>query len=307
MGRLQGLTGERGWLLMQRCIFGRSRACTHRLGEPDVSGEHALLRWTGGAWEVQDLHSRNGTFVDGRRLAAGERAALTVGATLGFGRLERFVLVDAEAPAIFAERLSDGASVVAQGGILALGDPAAPEVMVFHAVGGWVVERTGEATAIVDGEVLRIGGEAWHLHLPDLLPQTAESAASAPHLDEISLCFRVSRDEEYVELVALHGARAIDLKARAHHYTLLMLARARLRDRSLPPDHQGWVYQSELLDRMRVDASHLHLNIFRLRQQFGEAGIASAARIVERRTGTRQLRIGVARLEVRALEPGRPG
>jgi hypothetical protein len=304
MGLLQHVNGVQIRPLRQRCIFGRSRACTHRLCEPDVSGEHALLRWTGGVWEVQDLHSRNGTFVDGRRLAPGERAALDVGARLGFGRPDSFTLVDARPPPLFAESLADRTPIEAHGGILALPGPSAPEVMVFHGVDGWVVERAGEATSVADGEILRIGGEAWQLHLPDPLPQTAESTRSAPYLDEITLRFRVSRDEEYIELVALHDARTIDLKARSHHYTLLMLARARLNDRSLAPTHQGWVYQAELLDLMRVDAGHLHLNIFRLRQQFDEAGIVPAAGIVERRTGTRQLRCGVARVEILPLAAG---
>ena len=71
MGRLQRSNGEESRLLKQRSILGRSRACTVRLTEPDVSGEHALLRWTGNVWEVQYLHSRNGTFVGDRRLAPG--------------------------------------------------------------------------------------------------------------------------------------------------------------------------------------------------------------------------------------------
>lgn len=303
MGRLRQVSGAEDRLLTQRGILGRSRACTIRLGEPDVSGEHALLRWTGAVWEVQDLHSRNGTYVDGRRLAAGERRALYVGAVLGFGRLESFRLVDAGPPALFAAPLDQRGPVEAQGGILALPGPGAPEVMVFRGAGGWLAERGGEVSPVADGELLRIGGDAWQLHLPDLLPQTTDSAASAPHLDNLTLRFHVSRDEEYVELVALHGARAIDLKARSHHYPLLILARARLRDQSLPLDRQGWVHQRELLDLLRVDPGHLHLSIYRLRQQFGEAGIVDAARIVERRAGTRQLRIGVARIELRALEP----
>lgn len=302
MGQLRHANGERSQLLRQRCIFGRSRACTHRLCEPEVSGEHALVRWTGGVWEVQDLHSRNGTFVDGRRLAPGERTVMNSGAMLGFGRPEGFTLVDAKAPTLFAESLVDRTPIEAQGGILALPGPSTPVVMVFHDAGGWVVEHAGEVSSVADGEILRIGDETWQLHLPDPLPQTAETAGSVPYLDEIALLFRVRRDEEYISLVALHGARTIDLKARSHHYTLLLLARARLRDRSLPPASQGWVYQDQLLDLMRVDAGHLHLNIFRLRQQFDEAGIVRAANIVERTPRTRQLRIGVARLEIRGLE-----
>lgn len=292
-------------MLAQRCILGRSRACTIRLLDPDVSGEHALLRWSGGAWELQDLHSRNGTFVDGRRLASGERTALTVGAVIGLGRSASFVLGDAEAPTLFATPLVGGSAIEARSGILALPEPSAPEAMVFRLAGGWVVERGGDATAVVDGEILRIGGEAWQLHLPELLPQTADSGGSLPDLDNITLRFNVSRDEEYVEVLAQYGASTIDLKARSHHYTLLVLARARLRDRTLPSDRQGWIHQNDLLGMLRIDAGHLHLNIYRLRQQFGEAGIGSAARIVERRAGTRQLRIGAARMEVHVFEHAR--
>lgn len=297
VGRLERVDGNESHLLKQRCILGRSRACTNRLTEPDVSGEHALLRWTGSAWEVQDLHSRNGTFVDGRRLVPGERAVLGVRAMLGLGRPESFVLVDADPPVVFAEPLGGQAPVRAEGGILALPGPGSPEVMVFRASGGWVAERGGEATPVSDGEVLRIGADGWQLNLPDLLPQTVDSADSLVLLENLTLHFHVSRDEEYVELVAMQGSRAMHLKARAHHYTLLVLARARLRD------SEGWVQQSDLLDLLRVDASQLHLSIFRLRQQCGELGILNAARIVERRAGTRQLRIGVARLEIHLLDP----
>ncbi len=65
-----------------------------------------------------------------------------------------------------------------------------------------------------------------------------------------------------------------------------------------------WVHQSDLLELLRVDVAQLSLTIFRLRQQFDEARIVPAARIVERRAGTRQLRVGVGRVEVRGLDGG---
>ncbi len=304
MGRLQQCPAGESWLLTQRCILGRSRVCSVRLHELDVSGEHASLRWTGAAWELQDLHSRNGTFVAGRRLASGERVALTAGAVLGLGRPESLTLVDAAGPEAFAAPLGSGAPVVTQGGILALPGPTAPRLMIFPGPGGWMLERAGEAVAVADGEIVRLDSEAWQLHLPVLLPQTQDSGASPPELDDITLRFHVSRDEEYIELVALHGAHTIDLKARSYHYTLLTLARARLRDAELANDQRGWVQQSDLLAMLGVDAGNLHLDIYRLRRQLGEAGIRDAARIVERRAGTRQLRIGVTRLEILPLTGG---
>lgn len=303
MGRLRRTSsGEEDILLTQRCILGRSQACTLRVTEPSVSGEHAVLRWVGGAWELKDLHSRNGTFVEGRRLAPGERAVVTLGTVLGLGRVDSFILVDADPPEAFAAPLGGGPPIVTTGGILGLPDPAAPLLMIFRGRDGWMLERAGEEVTVGDGEIVRIGRDAWQLHLPSPLAETEDSMASPPGIDNITLRFQVSRDEEYVELVAVHGARTIDLKARSHHYTLLTLARARLRDRMLPDDRQGWVLQSDLLTMLRVDANHLHLDIFRLRRQFGEAAIGNAAHIIERRAGTRALRIGVARLEIVALE-----
>jgi hypothetical protein len=58
-------------ILLSPHMVGRSRLADLRMTEPTVSGEHAVLRWTGGDWELHDLGSRNGTIVDGRRLAAG--------------------------------------------------------------------------------------------------------------------------------------------------------------------------------------------------------------------------------------------
>jgi hypothetical protein len=303
MGQLRPTASPGGAILLtQRCILGRSRACTLRLADPKVSGEHASLRWVRGAWELQDLHSRNGTFVEGRRLAPGERAELTLGTIFGLGRVDSFMLVNADPPEAFAAPLGAGPPILTRGGLLGLPDPATPLLTVLRMRDGWVVERAGESVAVADGEIVRLGADAWKLHLPEPLSETADSILAPPSIDNITLRFHVSRDQEYVELFAVHDTSLIDLKARSHHYTLLLLARARLRDRTLPSDRQGWVLQSDLLTMLHVDANHLYLDIYRLRRQFGEAQITNAAHIVERREGTRALRIGVARIEIVAMD-----
>ena len=60
-------------MLLSRHVVGRSRLADLRMTDPTVSGEHAVLRWTGREWELHDLGSGNGTSVDGRKLASGER------------------------------------------------------------------------------------------------------------------------------------------------------------------------------------------------------------------------------------------
>lgn len=304
MARLRKTDGSSGWLLRSRDLIGRSRACSIRLDEPEVSGEHAVLRWTGACWDIKDLHSRNGVHVDGRRLDPGVPAVLAAGSVIGFGRADGYTLVDADEPIAFAEPQDGGAPIESHGGILALPDPDAPAAMIYRSGATWSMDQAGEVAPIADGETVQIGGTAFRVHLPESLPPTANAAPSAPQLDDLHLRFTVSRDEEYVELIATHGGRVIDLQARSHHYPLLLLARARLRQRDVPPAYQGWVHQHALLDQLRIDRNQLHLNIFRARRQFGEAGIDDAARIIERRSNTSQLRIGVQHLEIVAVDDG---
>ena len=81
--------------LAARVVVGRAPACLLRLGDPGVSAEHASIFWTGERWEIRDLGSSNGTYVDGRRAQPGERMPLAEVTELAFGGdAERWVLVD---------------------------------------------------------------------------------------------------------------------------------------------------------------------------------------------------------------------
>lgn len=303
VGRLRKTDDGATWELATRTILGRSRACAIRLADAAISGEHAVLRWTGADWQIQDLHSRNGVHVDGRRLGSDERVAVAAGATIGLGRRDGYVLIDASPPVAFATPLAGPqAPVLAVGGVLTLPGADGPTAMILRGPGGWCLELVGDDPREVrDGDVLEIAGRAFRLSLPEALAPTIESHAAAPRLGDLHLRFTVSRDEEYVELVAVHGDRTLDFKARSHHYPLLLLARARLDQRERPPDEQGWIDQETLLEMLRVDRNQLHLDVFRLRRQLGDAGIGDASQIVERRPGTRMLRIGVERLEIAVL------
>ena len=100
------------------------------------------------------------------------------------------------------------------------------------------------------------------------------------------------------------GDRRFDLKSRAHHYLLLTLARARISDADdpdLPATARGWLYQDDLARMLRLDDNAIYLAVFRARKQLKKAGVSRAASLVERRAGTRQLRIGVSELHVRVI------
>jgi MoxR-like ATPase len=65
---------------------GRDWLAQAGLGDTEVSGAHVRIDRAGGILRVADAGSRNGTWVNGIRLARGDRTPLDVGATLRLGR-----------------------------------------------------------------------------------------------------------------------------------------------------------------------------------------------------------------------------
>lgn len=288
-------------LLPDRCLVGRSRSCDLVLAGRDVSGEHAVLQWTGAHWQLRDLGSRNGTFVDEQRLAAGAQVRVDEGAALRFGKeSSAWTLVDASGPRLMAVALAGGDRRVADGGYLALPGSESPTLAVYQdAAGRWLLEQAGATREVADRDVVDAGaGDLWRLHLPAACAGTWEEAEAPLVVGQLTLRFAVSRDEEHVALLATCGERRIDLQARAHHYVLLTLARRRLQDRRAPEPDQGWIRQDDLLAMLRISEDHLSISIHRARAQLAKAGIADAAALIQRRPGTRLLRLGVADIEV---------
>jgi two-component system cell cycle response regulator len=71
-------------------VVGRGRACAIRIDEPIISREHARVRRVGSAYLIDDLGSRNGTFVNGapvktQELAEGDRVSFGSQTVLRFG------------------------------------------------------------------------------------------------------------------------------------------------------------------------------------------------------------------------------
>lgn len=60
-------------------VFGRDSGCAIRFDDPLVSRRHAEISFVDGRWQVADLGSRNGTWLDGARI---ERAPLPARSTV---------------------------------------------------------------------------------------------------------------------------------------------------------------------------------------------------------------------------------
>ena len=302
MGFLQNMRTGRSVALGARMLVGRAGTCTLRIDSRLVSNEHASLWWEDGGWYLRDTGSRNGTWLDGRALKAGERVPVPPGATVIFGHEEHTWTLAEAGPPVALARAPDGTLLAADGGVLCLPSGEDPQVMIFEAAdGGWVVEGDAGTTSVHDGHALAVEGTAWILHLP-----TGNAATSAPStpplaLHNLALHFRVSQDEEYVEIELSHPGGRTPLVNRAHFELLLLLARARLEDTGHPHAEQGWRYADEVQRMLGVEKPIFNLHVFRARQQLGEVGVAGAAGVVERRASTGQIRLGVDRVEVGAL------
>lgn len=302
LGILEDAATRERIALGPRCLLGRHAGCDVSRVDPRLSGEHAVVRWVEERWEVRDLGSRNGTFLDGMRLAPGERAVLPPGGVISLGGPSNaFVLVDATPPAPGARRKKTGAVRTAADQVLVLPDDEQPLVTVFEdSSGRWVAERDDGTSVVRDRDILLVDGEPWILELPSGIRATWEVSAGLT-LETIALRIAVSRDEEHVEVSVVHDGGLIALSPRTHHYLLLTLARAWLHDSPDAGEDRGWVDREELCKMLAVDSLKLNVDVYRIRKQLSEAGVIGAAGVVGRRATTGQLRLGARSVEVATL------
>jgi hypothetical protein len=294
--------GERELIPNSGMLVGRSPKCGLRINNPQVSAEHASIRWTGEAWELRDLHSRNGTAVNGRRVAPGEWIELKRGASIQFSSAETWVLVDASPPPLMAVRRSDGATVSSESSLLAIPGEDDPIVTIFTGPDGdWHAESEGHSQVVTHGDAISVGDDEWQVYLPEGVGKTIDATGVVLLLDEVKLRFSVSRDREHIELVAAYGERSIDLKARAHHYLTLTLAQLRQKDAAdanVPESEQGWIYTDDLRRMVGMTRNQMNVAVHRSRRQFADAGILDAANLIERRADTSELRLGISSVEI---------
>ncbi len=285
---------------------GRSADCRLRIAAGYVSAQHAFIRWTDDGWEVKDLASTNGTCVGGTRLRPGESRPLAAGDVLTFGHVEqRWEVVDDDPPQVLVVPADGGAPIVVDGDLLALPSAEEPRATIFRGRDGVFCVEQPDDDAIVrleDGAAFEVAGRAYRFSCPAVVAPT-QSTEVGRSVRDARLAFGVSRNEEHVEIVLEDGRGATPLAVRNHNYLLLVLARRRLADAEAkhPESSCGWIDKDELLDALGVTANQLNIDIFRLRKQFGALGFADAAHIVERRVSTKELRLGVRQVSVRAL------
>lgn len=308
MGSLCEATTGRTVLLEPEHQIGRAPTCALRLDKRYVSAQHAALRWSGNRWELRDHGSRNGTFLDGKRLQPGDEHVVHAGAKLAFGKPdeELWELTDEAAPTVMAVPVDGGAPVLIDGDMLALPSSDDPCATIYRAAdGSWVLEQPDDSTIVITNvQTFDIAGRLWRFCCSEGIRTTSVAVASSDlEVRHLQLSFAVSRDEEHVQLHATCLGKTFDLGSRTHNYLLLTLARRRLADvaEGLPETTCGWVYIEDLIHDPSMLPPQLNIDVFRIRKQFASLVVADAANIIERRPRTRQLRIGTGHITVSRL------
>lgn len=304
MGSLRNRgTGEECVLSSQHLV-GRSPRVNLRIDDAVVSGVHAEIRWDGTTWELRDLDSRNGTFVDGLRLAPSERRTVMAGSIIAFGDPDDlYDLTDDTAPCPSATS-GDGTRRESVDGPLLLPDPDRVEYFVFQDGAEWHVEGVdGAGRVVTTGATLHIGDAVWTLDLPMVTESTRTLGTNQLTLGNIALRFTVSRDEEHVDLDLIHGDQVERLPVRSYWYTMLTLARARAKDRDsgVGAAEAGWIHVEDLIAMLGIGNNTLYQHLCRAKRMFFRAKVVDYGNLFERRPNARQIRIGVRQLDVVTL------
>jgi hypothetical protein len=279
--------------LATRSVVGRTPVCTVRSADPRVSSEHAVVAWADGRWSVRDLGSRNGTFVDDRRLAPGDAPALVRGTRIRFAD-DAWTLDDDSAPAPAAIELATGARISTEGDVLLLPDADRPEVSIAPtATGAWCAVSDDATWDVGDLDTVLVGGRRFQLSLP-----TRTDPTVGPDVG-LELVFVVSSDEEQVEVEVSSGARTARFGPKSHHYLLLTLARQRLAQPNRSAAERGWVQRDDLARMLRLDPRTVNVQVHRVRQELGRHQLEGAAGLLEVRPRTGQIRVSTDRITIR--------
>ncbi|RRA00699.1 FHA domain-containing protein [Burkholderia cepacia] len=304
-------------LLRAYHVFGRDAArCDTVIRDASVSRVHAHIRWVGGLWELHD-HSSNGTSLSGVPLRHGDHAVLRPGDVIRFGRAGiapwRVEALDDPADTLWPIRGAAHPIVLAPRQILAA-RAAQPVTIVRSPAGEWLCDDTLPPRALHDGDEVSTGDATWRLALARNGSTMRLAAPADPAVPAQLLEFLVSRDEEHVRMLLHVRGGVVDLGERAHHYSLVTLARARSADMQAGYDAatQGWIELDRLARMLGIDTSHVNVQIHRARSQFAALPGMGASQLVERRRGS--VRFGDvpfrvmrgAHLECESVPPAQP-
>lgn len=276
--------------LRARTTFGRDAGNDVALDEPQASAQHAVIQWLDKRWTVRDLASRNGTWVQEQRIAAGEDIVLGLGDSVAFGDpRRRWWVMATDPPAIFAECLAAPRRVDAVDGVLGLPSIDDPRVMIYAGARAWLIEGTEGTRPTHDRAVVVVDGMPWRLALPEQLDDTAGLGVEGP-----GVRIRVSGSLNRPRIEILRIGDWEPVRPASCDRLLWVLAREREDDLDRPEGDRGLTHIDLVARELGVGPSTVDVYVHRLRNRLGPHGVHD---LIERRAGVGQLRLAFERLE----------
>ena len=267
-----------------------------------ASRAHAHISWNGRYWELRDLNSTNGTFVDGARIARGVDVPLLGGQILSFGTpsAEAWEVVDVDPP-VASARCGDRV-VWGTVDFLALPDEEAPVVVIRREPDeSWIREGAGGEEGIADGAIVEVEGDLWRLSLPVWPPGTVPWTMPISYaISDAVLVFNSEGGGDQVSVTVVLGPNRYSFEPRKHWEMLLELAKRRMKDqeRGVAATECGWMTTQEMSEWLGIPKDLILLHAHHCRQALKKAGVVDFYDVINRRSVVRKMRIGTANLTV---------
>jgi hypothetical protein len=285
-------------------VVGRGPDCAVRLSDACVSNQHAELVWERDSWILRDLDSTNGTWLNGKLIEqARYEHRLSPGDRIAFGaETDEWQLEDDSGPQVMVIPSEGGKGIPMRRGVIRFSkelDGAVPRIIRGDGA-EWRLEVGSSVMVISPGSVIHANGRAWRFCCPAAWRPTAK-VQPVRSLREAQLVLRVPRNMEKIELTAHHAQEQISLGRSSIFLLLVVLAERRKTEQEAGSKDAGWVGMEDLESAFKTRETHINVWVHRIRGRFANQGFLDSGAIIQRRDGTRQIRVGTANAVIEYL------
>lgn len=291
-------------ILKSHHSFGRLDGSVNTfISDVFVSKIHAFIEWNERHWLLRDVSS-NGTWLNGNKLARDQVAQLNVGDTITLASKSgyAFEVLDLKPPCDCLMPIEHNSEAIELEFLHLLPCNESQQILLSYnnQTYSWWQEILDDnftqsimSCELNDQAYLTIDGLTWQLQINRAIANTQLLRPSITSLDELTFLFQTSLDEESTQVFMQSDEQNIDFLVRSHHYLTLTLARQRVKDMQagVADSEQGWLYAEMLAKDLGLDASHLNIQIYRIRKQLVDAlnNSCESSNIIERNGGKLRL------------------
>ena len=296
MAILKVLNGSSFVCLKPVHIFGRDpNVADTLLTTQSCSRLHCVFRWQGGQWFVTD-ESKNGCFINARRIEKGESVRLNKGDRFATSAEvdDHWVFTDDSSPKPVIVNQS-GTQVVELMPLNILPNDESPECQILQQGPKWFFEKGQDRHEITEGDQFEMLEEWWSFYPNAVIQETEIFGERQQNIPE--LIFKVSQDEEHVELTLKVGEKSFSLGHKNHHYLLLELARHALDTTSPNNDEWAWMSIDLLLRNLRIEINYMNIMIYRARAAIRKCSSYWGEHLIERRRGELRFHHSIIKVE----------